>query len=75
MNVWMNFSYLVASLCFILTLQQLSSPKTARRGVLLGVIGMTAAVVGTALLHPDIRSYTWIVSWAPRWARRCPSSR
>ena len=34
---WMNFSYLVASLCFILTLQQLSSPKTARRGVLLGV--------------------------------------
>jgi NAD(P) transhydrogenase subunit beta len=61
MNVLMNFSYLVASLCFILTLQQLSSPKTARRGVMLGVIGMTAAVVGTALLHPDIKSYTWIV--------------
>jgi NAD(P) transhydrogenase subunit beta len=61
MNVLMNFSYLVASLCFILTLQQLNSPKTARRGVMLGVIGMTAAVVGTALLHPDIKSYTWIV--------------
>ena len=30
---WMNASYLVASLCFILTLQQLGSPKTARRGV------------------------------------------
>ena len=51
---WMNFAYLVASLCFILTLQQLSSAKTARRGVLLGVLGMTAAVLGTALLHPDI---------------------
>ena len=50
----MNFLYLIASLCFILTLQQLSSPKTARRGVLLGVLGMTAAVLGTALLHQDI---------------------
>jgi len=61
MSVWMNFSYLVASLCFILTLQQLGSPKTARRGVLLGVIGMTAAVLGTALLHPDIKTYEWII--------------
>ncbi len=61
MSVWMNFSYLVASLCFIMTLQQLGSPKTARRGVLLGVIGMTAAVVGTALLHPDIKTYEWII--------------
>jgi H+-translocating NAD(P) transhydrogenase subunit beta len=60
-SVWMNFFYLVASLCFIMTLQQLSSPKTARRGVLLGVLGMSAAVIGTALLHPDIKSYTWIL--------------
>jgi H+-translocating NAD(P) transhydrogenase subunit beta len=60
MSVWLNFSYLVASLCFILTLQQLGSPKTARRGVLLGVIGMTAAVVGTGLLHGDIVTYKWI---------------
>jgi NAD(P) transhydrogenase subunit beta len=60
MTVLMNFSYLVASLCFIMTLQQLSSPKTARRGVLLGVLGMTAAVLGTALLHPDIKTYEWI---------------
>ena len=59
-HVLMNFSYLVASLCFIMTLQGLSSPKTARRGVLLGVIGMTAAVLGTALLHPDIKVYEWI---------------
>jgi len=61
MSVWLNFSYLVASLCFIMTLQQLSSPKTARRGVLLGVLGMTAAVLGTALLHHDIVTYKWIL--------------
>jgi NAD(P) transhydrogenase subunit beta len=60
MSVWLNFAYLVASLCFILTLQQLGSPKTARRGVLLGVLGMSAAVIGTGLLHPDIVSYQWI---------------
>lgn len=60
MNVLMNFSYLVASFCFIMTLQQLSSPKTARRGVLLGVLGMSAAVLGTAFLHPDIKTYEWI---------------
>ncbi|MFT3927322.1 MAG: NAD(P)(+) transhydrogenase (Re/Si-specific) subunit beta [Myxococcales bacterium] len=60
MSVWLNFFYLVASLCFIMTLQQLSSPKTARRGVLLGVLGMTAAVLGTALLHHDIVTYKWI---------------
>lgn len=60
MTMWMNFSYLIASLCFILTLQQLSSPKTARRGVLLGVLGMTAAVLGTALLNPEIKTFKWI---------------
>ncbi len=60
MSVWLNFFYLVASLCFILTLQQLGSPKTARRGVLLGVLGMSAAVIGTGLLHPDIKTYEWI---------------
>jgi NAD(P) transhydrogenase subunit beta len=60
MNVLMNASYLIASLCFILTLQQLSSPKTARRGVLLGVIGMSAAVLGTMFLHPDIKTFRFI---------------
>jgi NAD(P) transhydrogenase subunit beta len=59
-QVLMNASYLVASLCFILTLQQLSSPKTARRGVLLGVLGMTAAVLGTMFLHPDIKTFRFI---------------
>jgi NAD(P) transhydrogenase subunit beta len=39
--------YLVASVCFILALKGLSSPTTARRGNLFGMIGMTIAVLTT----------------------------
>jgi NAD(P) transhydrogenase subunit beta len=53
------FSYLIASVCFILTLQLLSSPKHARVGNLLGSFGMLIAVVGT-LLHQEIIDYRWI---------------
>ncbi len=53
-------SYLAAAALFILSLRWLSDPKTARRGVLAGVGGMSAAIVGT-LLHPEIVNYTWIV--------------
>jgi proton-translocating NAD(P)+ transhydrogenase subunit beta len=52
-------SYLVAAALFILSLQWLSNPKTARRGVGAGVGGMTLAIAGT-LLHPDIVSFKWI---------------
>jgi NAD(P) transhydrogenase subunit beta len=52
-------SYLAAAALFILSLRWLSDPRTARRGVLAGVAGMSAAIVGT-LLHPDIVNYTWI---------------
>ena len=41
------FAYLVAAVCFILALKGLSSPKSARRGNLLGVIGMVIAIVTT----------------------------
>ncbi len=53
-------AYLIASVCFILTLQGLSSPKHARGGNLLGSIGMLIAVVGTLLLK-DIETFKWIV--------------
>ncbi len=52
-------SYLIASVCFILALQALSSPKHARRGNLLGAVGMLVAVIGT-LLHHDIITFKWI---------------
>src|SRR5215210_1253253 len=54
------FSYLIASVCFILALQALSSPKHARRGNAIGAFGMLVAVVGTLVLN-DIITYKWII--------------
>jgi len=43
-------SYLVASVLFILSLRDLSGPTTARRGNLLGMIGMAIAVLTTFMV-------------------------
>ena len=58
-NVITQVTYLLAAALFVFALRWLNRPETARRGVLAGVVGMTAAVVGT-LLHPEIVSYLWI---------------
>ena len=55
-----EFTYLIATALFILSLKWLSSPVTARRGVWAGEIGMALAVGGT-LLHHGIIGYKWIV--------------
>ena len=48
--------YLIASICFILALKGLSHPSTARRGNLLGIVGMAIAVVVTlALVYSNTR--------------------
>jgi NAD(P) transhydrogenase subunit beta len=52
--------YLVSTALFILSLQWMSDPRTARRGVVAGVGGMALAVIGT-LLHPQIVNFNWIV--------------
>ena len=52
-------SYLVAAALFILSLQWLSAPKTARRGVAAGAGGMALAIFGT-LIDPHIHGYMWI---------------
>ena len=52
-------AYLVATALFILSLKWLSSPTTARRGVLAGEVGMALAIVGT-LLDRNIVDYRWI---------------
>jgi NAD(P) transhydrogenase subunit beta len=54
-------AYLIASVCFILTLQLLSSPRHARLGNLIGSTGMLIAVVGT-LLHKEIIDFRWIAA-------------
>ncbi|MCP4923957.1 MAG: NAD(P)(+) transhydrogenase (Re/Si-specific) subunit beta [bacterium] len=51
--------YLIASVCFILSLKGLSSAKTSRRGNMYGMIGMAVAV-GTTILSPLVEDYTWI---------------
>ena len=51
--------YLIATALFILSLKWMSSPKTARRGVKAGELGMLLAIVGT-LLHLDIVDYRFI---------------
>ncbi len=51
--------YMAAAAGFILALKWMSSPATARRGVLAGEIGMLLAVVGTLLRYEVVR-YDWI---------------
>src|SRR6202047_5159767 len=51
--------YLIAGALFILSLKWMSSPTTARHGILAGEIGMVLAIAGT-LLHHGIVDYKWI---------------
>jgi len=53
-------TYFAAAVAFILSLKWLSHPISARRGVLVGEIGMALAIVGT-LVHHDVISYQWIL--------------
>ena len=54
-------AYLVASGLFILALLWMSSPKTSRRGVRAGELGMLLAVAGT-LLHHNVVNYELILA-------------
>src|SRR5437764_6133158 len=57
---FIEFSYLLASILFILGLKGLSHPETAKRGMHLAEFGMLLAIIGT-LLHHEIVDYTWII--------------
>ena len=58
---FIELSYLVASILFILGLKGLSHPETAKRGMHLAEFGMLMAVVGTLVQH-EIITYTWIIT-------------
>ena len=51
--------YMLAAAGFILAIKWMSSPATARRGVIVGELGMLIAVVGT-LLRFEVVNYQWI---------------
>src|SRR6187551_550108 len=55
-----EIAYLVAAICFILALKGLSSPKSARRGNLIGAFGALVALV-TVFLSMRIDNLPWIL--------------
>ncbi|MFN7953452.1 MAG: NAD(P)(+) transhydrogenase (Re/Si-specific) subunit beta [bacterium] len=60
MSSLITLIYLVAAAAFILSLKWMSDPKTARRGVFAGVLGMAAAIIGTLAL-PNVSHFTPIL--------------
>ena len=56
----LDFAYIAAVVLFILSLKLLSSPASARWGVLAGEIGAALAVVAT-LFNPELVQYRWIL--------------
>ncbi|MCE5319243.1 MAG: NAD(P)(+) transhydrogenase (Re/Si-specific) subunit beta, partial [Parachlamydia sp.] len=59
-TIFIEVSYLIASMLFILGLRGLSHPESARRGIQMAEVGMLVAVIGT-LLNFHIITYTWIL--------------
>ncbi len=55
-----ELSAVLATALFIFALYWMNDPKTARRGVIAGVTGMTVAVVAT-WIQPEIIHHGWIV--------------
>ena len=54
-------AYLIAAVLFIFGIKGLASPKTARRGNLLAMAGMTLAFLAV-LGSPSISQYSWILA-------------
>lgn len=57
MNFIVQSSYLLAAVLFILGLKAMSSPKTARRGVIWAGVGMVIATLVT-FIHPAVHGVT-----------------
>ncbi|MEP7079068.1 MAG: NAD(P)(+) transhydrogenase (Re/Si-specific) subunit beta, partial [Chthoniobacterales bacterium] len=60
-SYFIEFTYLAASILFILGLRGMSHPESARRGMHYAEFGMLLAIIGT-LLHREIVSYDWIIA-------------
>jgi H+-translocating NAD(P) transhydrogenase subunit beta len=53
-------AYLAAAVLFILSLHWMNTPRTARQGVVAGVVAMTLAILAT-WIQPQIVNHLWIV--------------
>ncbi|HEY6853380.1 MAG TPA: NAD(P)(+) transhydrogenase (Re/Si-specific) subunit beta [Gemmatimonadales bacterium] len=60
MHAIVQLAAITATVLFIFALHWMNDPKTARRGVYAGVVGMTVAVVAT-WVQPEIVHHGWIV--------------
>ena len=60
-NTVLSCSYLIASALCILAIRGLASPRTARSGNILGMVGMSVAVIATLSL-PAIMDIRWILA-------------
>ena len=60
-NAILSCSYLIASALCILAIRGLASPRTARSGNILGMVGMSVAVIATLSL-PEITDMRWILT-------------
>jgi proton-translocating NAD(P)+ transhydrogenase subunit beta len=60
-TIFIEGTYLVASVLFILGLRSLTRPEKARRGMQMAAAGMVFAIVGTLINH-EIVDYRWIVA-------------
>ncbi|WP_284751093.1 NAD(P)(+) transhydrogenase (Re/Si-specific) subunit beta [Arthrobacter sp. efr-133-R2A-120] len=58
--VWTSLLYLAAAVCFILALKGLNSPRTARRGNLVGAFG-AALAVATVFMSVKMDNVPWIL--------------
>ncbi len=58
---WVQLVELVAAVCFILALKGLSSPKTARNGVLIGSVGALIAVLVTFVAGYEMNNLVLIL--------------
>src|SRR2546426_7064056 len=54
-----QIAYLLATALFVFALHWMNDPRTARRGVISGVVAMFMAVVGT-MIEPGIIPWGWV---------------
>ena len=60
-SYFMEATYLIASILFVMALKSMSHPETARRGMQMAEGGMFAAILGT-LIGQHIVTWEWIIA-------------